>query len=70
MKNMICDGGSVSTGISTTKDTKDRLKQLANDKHMSISGLITYWVWNNKTAAEEAAASGQAEKAGDGNGRN
>ena len=47
-------GGHVTTGISTTPDTKERLIELARDNHCSISGLITQWVWAAKTAAEKA----------------
>ena len=48
------DKTRVTTGITTDPATKERLIELANDKHTSVSALISQWVWSQETRAEKA----------------
>lgn len=39
--------------LSTTTDTKERIKELAAEQHCTVSQLVTRWVWDAKLESEK-----------------
>ena len=40
-------------GISMDNETKARFKQLAKERHMTVSAMLTAWVWDQKLNCEK-----------------
>lgn len=43
-KPKYADGERITVTFATTKETKEKLRDIAYDNHMSVSDLITKWV--------------------------
>ena len=39
--------------LSFTQDTKDRLREYAEEKHTNVSQLITQWIWSVELKSEK-----------------
>lgn len=49
----MADKNTTTVNVSTTPDTKERIKLLAKEAHCTVSQLVTRWVWEAKLQSEK-----------------
>lgn len=49
------------SGVTLRMDTYERLKQIAEQRHMTMSAVVTQWVWSTRLDSERRDTDGASE---------